>query len=274
MPELPEVETTARGIRPSSLGRPIDRVVIRNASLRWPVPLHLTDILPGHAFTGLSRRGKYLLFQHPRGTLIIHLGMSGHLRVIPATKAAEKHDHIDIVMGIHCLRFNDPRRFGAMLWTESDPLQHPLLATLGPEPLEDGFDADYLLGRLRKKQIAIKLAIMDSHLVVGVGNIYANESLFLAGIHPQKPACDLTHPECTKLVDAIRRTLAAAIEAGGSSLRDYVQADGNKGWFQQQYRTYGRQDQPCHQCGDLIRLSRMGGRATYWCPHCQPFVAN
>ena len=269
MPELPEVETTRRGILPL-LGRKITSVVIRQPLLRWPVPEGLAQSLPGQHFLDLTRRGKYILARCEQGTLLMHLGMSGRLCMLEQYEPAGKHDHVDIGFDDgKVLRLRDPRRFGAMLWIDCDPRLHPLLAGLGPEPLEAAFDAAYLYAATRGRSVPIKTCIMDSHLVVGVGNIYASESLFRARIHPQTPAKRLTRARCARLVDEIRATLAQALEAGGSSLRDFFGADGNPGYFQQTYFVYGRTGEPCRACGNPIRSIRLGQRSTFFCPTCQ-----
>ncbi len=270
MPELPEVETTRRGIAPHIEGGLVTEVVLRRRMLRYPVPPQLLTDLPGNVIEAVERRGKYLLLRTVAGTVIIHLGMSGNLRLVDVAEPVLKHDHVDIVIdGKRCLRFHDPRRFGAVLWCDGEPHQHALLSTLGPEPLEDGFDAGYLYQRSRKRKLAIKQFIMDSHTVVGVGNIYASESLFLAGIKPQTAAGKVSLPRCQQLVASIQQVLNAAIEQGGTTLRDFVDSEGRPGYFQQQLNVYGREDEPCHQCGTAIKQFRQGQRATYYCPYCQ-----
>lgn len=270
MPELPEVETTLRGLAPHLTGQRIADVVVRNGQLRWPVPPQLPAILRGQTIHALKRRAKYLLLECDSGTLILHLGMSGSLRVLPANTPPEKHDHFDLVLGNgKLMRLRDPRRFGAVLWHVGDVAQHPLLAGLGPEPLLDEFDADYLFRATRKRSAAIKLVLMDSRVVVGVGNIYANEALFRSGIRPQLAAGKLSLPRCARLVDAIRETLSASITQGGSTLRDFVQSDGKPGYFQQSYMVYGRTGEPCRRCGTAIRQIVQGQRSTFYCPSCQ-----
>jgi formamidopyrimidine-DNA glycosylase len=270
MPELPEVETTLRGISPHLKHRQVTDVVIRNPKLRWPVPKNLPALLRGQTVRGLRRRAKYLLITFDHGTLILHLGMSGSLRIQPVGTPAEKHDHFDLVLDDDKLmRLRDPRRFGAVLWHVGEVAQHPLLAALGPEPLEQEFDGAYLHRATRSRSVAIKLAIMDSHLVVGVGNIYANEALFRAGIRPQLAAYKLSLPRCEKLVQNIREVLQEAIKQGGSSLRDFVHSDGSSGYFQQSYFVYGRTGEPCRVCGTLIKQIRQGQRSTFYCPQCQ-----
>ena len=275
MPELPEVETTRRGLAAHLTGQPIADVVIRNASLRWPIPKNLLKLLRGQTIVALDRRAKYLLMDCGSGTLILHLGMSGSLRILPVGTPAEKHDHFDLVLGNGMLmRLRDPRRFGAVLWHRGNVHDHPLLAALGPEPLpnksgECSFDARYLHQATRGRNIAIKQCIMDNHIVVGVGNIYANEALFRAGIKPQLAAGKLSLPRCAKLVAEIRATLAEAIKLGGSSLRDFVNTSGQPGYFQQHYWVYGRGEEPCRKCGAPIKQIKQGQRSSFYCPHCQ-----
>lgn len=270
MPELPEVETTLRGIAPHLAGQVVADVIIRNAKLRWPIPKNLPKLLGGQRVSGLHRRAKYLLIHFAQGTLILHLGMSGSLRILTTPTPPDKHDHFDLVLanGI-IMRLRDPRKFGAVLWQVGDVSEHPLLAKLGPEPLLDAFNADYLYRATRKRSAAIKLLIMDSHVVVGVGNIYANEALFRAGIKPQLASGKVSLLRCEKLVSEIRATLGEAIKLGGSSLRDYVDSDGKQGYFQQHYWVYGRAGEPCKRCGTLIRLIKQGQRSSFYCPVCQ-----
>ncbi len=270
MPELPEVETTLRGLTPHLSGQRIAQVVVRNPQLRWPIPVNLPKILCGQTIHELRRRAKYLLLQCDSGTLILHLGMSGSLRVLPEKTPPEKHDHFDLVLSNGTLmRLRDPRRFGAVLWHEGDLTLHPLLAKLGPEPLLDNFDAAHLYRATRRRSAAIKQVIMDSHVVVGVGNIYASESLFHAGIRPQLAASKLSLRRCTRLVQTIRETLSASIAQGGSTLRDFVDSNGKPGYFQQSYTVYGRTGEPCRVCGTAIKQIVQGQRSTFYCPHCQ-----
>ncbi|MBI3902575.1 MAG: bifunctional DNA-formamidopyrimidine glycosylase/DNA-(apurinic or apyrimidinic site) lyase [Nitrosomonadales bacterium] len=270
MPELPEVETTLRGLSPHLSGQRIADVIIRHPHLRWPVPQNLPELLRGQAIRTLRRRAKYLLIEFDHGTLILHLGMSGSLRILPVGTPVEKHDHFDLVLANgKLMRLRDPRRFGAVLWHEGDVAQHPLLKNLGPEPLQNEFDAAHLHRTTRNKSAAIKLVIMDSHVVVGVGNIYASEALFRAGIRPQLAANRLSLPRSAKLVAAIRATLAAAIEKGGSTLRDFVNSSGEPGYFQQHYFVYGRAGEPCRVCGSAIKQIKQGQRSSYYCPACQ-----
>lgn len=270
MPELPEVETTLRGLAPHLLGQRIADVVIRHPQLRWPVPKDLPGLLRGQAIRTLQRRAKYLLLKFDNGTLIVHLGMSGSLRILPVATPADKHDHFDLVLDSgQLMRLRDPRRFGAVLWHVGDVARHPLLAALGPEPLEKDFDAAYLHRATRKRSAAIKQVIMDSGVVAGVGNIYASEALFRAGIRPQLSAAKLSLPRCAALVQAIKETLRAAIKAGGSTLRDFTNSAGEPGYFQQHYFVYGRAGEPCRKCGTAIRHVRQGQRSSFYCPHCQ-----
>ena len=270
MPELPEVETTLRGIAPHLTGQQVRNIVIRHPRLRWPIPERLPSLLRGQTIRRLARRAKYLLISFDRGTLILHLGMSGSLRILTAPTPPDKHEHFDLVLhNGKVLRMRDPRRFGAVLWHEGDVAQHPLLAALGPEPLQRRFDTAHLYAATRKRKAAIKQVVMDSHVVVGVGNIYANEALFRAGVRPQLAADKLGRERCARLVQAIKEVLRAAIRKGGSSLRDYVNSDGAQGYFQQHYFVYGRTGEPCRQCGTAIRQLRQGQRSTFYCPGCQ-----
>jgi formamidopyrimidine-DNA glycosylase len=270
MPELPEVETTLRGLVPHLLKQRVADVVIRHPQLRWPIPKNLPRLLRGQTICSLRRRAKYLLLEFDHGTLILHLGMSGSLRILPVNTPHEKHDHFDLVLDNgQLMRLRDPRRFGAVLWHEGDVMQHPLLAALGPEPLEKNFDTMHLYQVTRTRSAAIKLVIMDNHVVVGVGNIYANEALFRAGIRPQLAANKLSRTRCTKLVIAIQKILRAAIKLGGSSLRDFVNSSGEPGYFQQHYFVYGRSGEPCRQCGTTIKQLKQGQRSSFYCPHCQ-----
>lgn len=269
MPELPEVETTRRGLSPWLVGRTLKRIVVRNPRLRWPVPDDLEARLGGLTLEAIDRRGKYLLFGFGAVTQIVHLGMSGSLRLAGVGEPAALHDHVDWLFDDgSVLRLRDPRRFGAVLWTE-DAAHHPLLVHLGPEPLTPAFDAGYLHSQCRRRSSAIKHVIMDAQVVVGVGNIYASESLFHAGIRPTTAARRLSRPACERLVAAIGNVLAAAIAAGGSSLRDYVASDGELGYFQLQTRVYDREGLPCRICGTPIRRIVQGQRATFYCPACQ-----
>jgi formamidopyrimidine-DNA glycosylase len=269
MPELPEVEVTRRGIAPDLVGRPLSGVVLRTRALRYPLPERLAQRLRGRTLRGIERRGKYLLLDFGNGHLLLHLGMSGSLRIVPTVAPPEKHDHVDLVFGTRALRLRDPRRFGAVLWLTGDPREHSLIAPLGVEPLGEEFIPERLRELLAGRKTAIKQALMDSHIVVGVGNIYASESLFRAGIDPRAAAGRISPARLQRLVPAIRATLEAAIAAGGSSLRDFIHSDGSSGYFQQFYDVYGRGGEPCHVCARPIRTLRQGGRATYFCPRCQ-----
>lgn len=271
MPELPEVETTRRGIAPHICAQRVKDMVVRQARLRWPIPTaRLKKELVGQVIDAVERRGKYLLLQTKKGTLIIHLGMSGSLRVLDKVTAPDKHDHVDIRLGNgRCLRFHDPRRFGAMLWSTRPWQQHALPKDLGPEPLSEEFDAAYLYNQSRKRKASIKQFIMDSKVVTGVGNIYASESLFLAGINPKLAAGRISLARMEGLVAAIKQVLSAAIAQGGTTLRDFVNGEGKPGYFQQQLNVYGRAGEACRQCGGEIRQIQQGQRATYYCPHCQ-----
>lgn len=269
MPELPEVETVKRGLASHLEGRHLVAAKVREPRLRWPVPADLDARVRGQQIHTLIRRGKYLLLQLDAGWLICHLGMSGSLCLVDADAPLRKHDHLDLALEDgRLLRYHDPRRFGAVLWTD-DAARHPLIASLGVEPLSDAFDGTALHALCRGRRSAIKQVIMDAHLVVGIGNIYANESLSLAGISPLTPADRLTRPAAARLVSAIKEILRLAIEAGGSTLRDFVDSNGHPGWFQQSYRVYGREGQSCTTCGSTIRKQPLGARATYWCPRCQ-----
>jgi formamidopyrimidine-DNA glycosylase len=270
MPELPEVETIRRGIAPHVEGKRVSQVIVRQRQLRWPVPVSLEPGLTGSTITRLSRRGKYLLLGCKSGTAIIHLGMSGSLQVLSAGQDAARHDHIDILFGKRrMLRLHDPRRFGCMLWTEQDPLAHALLRDLGPEPLTMDFDASYLHQRCQGSKRSIKTAIMDSHVVVGVGNIYASEALFVAGVHPLLTANKISLIRHKRLTAAIKQVLSAAIAAGGTTLRDFVDSDGKPGYFSQQLKVYGRAGEPCLACGQQIEQCSIGQRSSFFCPHCQ-----
>lgn len=272
MPELPEVETTRRGVAPHVVGRRIADVQIYDARLRWPVPRTLPEVATGRRIRAIERRSKYLLFRlEPPGTLLVHMGMTGSLRVYSRDRAPPRrlHDHVDIAFEDGTLlRYHDPRRFGAMLWLADET--HPLLAALGPEPLDAAFTPDYLYERTRGRRASIKVTLMDNRIVVGVGNIYANESLFRAGIRPSTAAGRLSRPRLAALVAAVREVLSEAIAKGGSTLRDFVDAQGEPGAFQLSYRVYGREGAPCRRCGTPIRATRLGQRASYHCPRCQP----
>jgi len=269
VPELPEVEITRRGIEPFVLGKTITGVAVRNPNLRWRVPRNIAARVVGRRGNRVLRRGKYLLLECDGGALILHLGMSGSLRVIGAETPPREHDHLDLVFGGTALRLRDPRRFGAVLWTDGDATRHSLLAALGVEPLEAEFSADYLYRTTRGRSVCIKLLLMNAKVVVGIGNIYANESLFRAGIHPRTRAGRLSRERCHRLVRAVRETLIAALDAGGSSLRDFVHSDGASGYFQQHYYVYDRAALPCRVCGAVIRVARLGQRSSFYCVTCQ-----
>ena len=269
MPELPEVETTLRGIEPHLLNQQVARVIVRDPRLRWPVPAEVVKA-EGQSFINLSRRGKYLLLKLQQGGLIIHLGMSGSLRVLQHPTHPQKHDHVDVELqnGV-CLRFNDPRRFGAFLWVDGEMPAHELIRDLGPEPLSDEFTADYLYHRARERRVAIKNFIMNGHIVVGVGNIYASEALFMAGIHPQRAAGRVSRQRYEGLVAAIRDVLDRAIRRGGTTLRDFVNSEGAPGYFAQELLVYDRAGSECFQCGAPVRQKVIGQRSSYYCPACQ-----
>lgn len=270
MPELPEVETTRRGIAPHAVGQRVARVIVRNPHLRQPVSPQLAADLVGQIIHAVERRGKYLLLRSTVGTAIIHLGMSGSLRVLSQAMPAEKHDHVDIVLGNgQCLRLCDPRRFGAVIWTRDNPLQHALLRDLGPEPLDDAFDEAHLYQISRGRTLSIKQFIMDGHIVTGVGNIYASESLFVARIHPGCAAGRISLQRYQRLAVAIKQILSEAIAQGGTTLRDFYNSEGKPGYFQQQLKVYGRAGEPCERCGRSIAQLKQGQRSTFYCPGCQ-----
>ncbi|MGI9245544.1 MAG: bifunctional DNA-formamidopyrimidine glycosylase/DNA-(apurinic or apyrimidinic site) lyase [Steroidobacteraceae bacterium] len=271
MPELPEVETTRRGIREAVLGRAVRAFDLREPRLRWPVDATIAAAVAGQRVLEVERRAKYLLIRLERGTLIAHLGMSGSLRVMPVGSPRLLHDHYDLVLDSgQCLRFNDPRRFGSLHWCTGDPHEHVLLAALGPEPLDTAaFDAAYLVARARGRRAAVKLFLMDQRIVVGVGNIYASEALFRAGVRPRRAAGRIKAVEWQRIVAAIREVLADAIAQGGTTLRDYVNADGTPGYFRQKLYVYERRGEPCRRCGTAVRHLVQGQRSTYFCPHCQ-----
>lgn len=269
MPELPEVETTRRGIAPHLGGRRITAVVVREPRLRWPVPPDLPQRLAGQRVLAVERRAKYLLLRFPQGTLILHLGMSGSLRVLPAASPPGPHDHLDLVFGGQCLRLRDPRRFGAVLWTDADPQVHPRLRDLGPEPLSDAFDGAHLWRAARQRRVAVKQLLMDGKVVVGVGNIYANEALFRAGIRPTRPSNRISAARYERLAEAVKAVLAEAIAQGGTTLRDFLREDGSPGYFRIQLQVYDRGGQPCPSCGAALHACRLGQRSTVYCAHCQ-----
>ena len=274
MPELPEVETTRRGIEPHIVGRRVSAVVLRRPDLRWPIPAEISELLPGQRIDAVERRAKYLLLHTAIGSALLHLGMSGVLRVLPPDAPVGKHDHVDIALersaslGPRILRFTDPRRFGCLLW-QAPGETHELLAKLGPEPLTDAFDGDLLWHLSRGRTAAVKLFLMDNAVVVGVGNIYASEALFRAGIDPRKAAGRISRPRYARLADEVKQLLAWAIERGGTTLRDFLNPDGAPGYFFRELMVYGRTGEPCHVCGTPIRQVVLGQRSTFWCPRCQ-----
>lgn len=270
MPELPEVETTLRGIAPLVVGRSVAVMHVYDRRLRWSVPRWLPARIAGRTIDAIDRRSKYLLFRCSDDTLLVHFGMTGSLRAFLNPPPRRPHDHVDIVLDSGLtLRYHDPRRFGAMLWLPPPAETHPLLSGLGPEPFDPACDADYLWRATRRRAAAIKLVLMDNHLVVGIGNIYANESLFRAGIRPTIGAHRVARHRLARLVDEVRSTLSDAIAKGGSTLRDYVDSDGAPGYFQLDCFVYGRGGLPCRVCGTPIRALRQGGRASFYCPTCQ-----
>lgn len=268
MPELPEVETTRRGIAPHVLQRVVSGAVVRQPQLRWAVP-DLAALLTGRTVDAVERRAKYLLIRFAHGTLIIHLGMSGSLRVVPVDSPPRPHDHVDLQFGSHCLRLHDPRRFGAVLWTTGDPLDHPRLRDLGPEPLSAAFDGAHLHRAARGRRTAIKSLLMDGRIVVGVGNIYATEALFRAGIHPQRASQRVSRQRLDVLAGEVKTVLAHAIERGGTTLRDFVNETGEPGYFAQELLVYGRAGEPCRRCSAIILTRQIGQRASAYCPRCQ-----
>jgi formamidopyrimidine-DNA glycosylase len=269
MPELPEVETTRRGIAPLVSGHRVTRVIVRNPNLRWRVPTQLGTELVGQTIGEVTRRAKYLLLATPTGSVIIHLGMSGSLRVVDAALAPRPHDHVDIVLDNgSCLRLHDPRRFGAVLWAR-EPLTHKLLADLGPEPLGSAFDGAYLFRLSRGRRRAMRDFLLDGRVVAGIGNIYANEALFQAGVRPTRPAGRLSLAESGKLVRAIRATLTRALKVGGTTLRDFQNAAGEPGYFQLRLKVYGRDGQSCRRCNTNIQHKSLGQRSAFFCRKCQ-----
>jgi formamidopyrimidine-DNA glycosylase len=269
MPELPEVETTRRGLLPLVVGRRIRDVIVREPRLRWPVPRDLARRVNGEQVTDIRRRGKYLLFEVGEGHLLVHLGMSGSLSLVPTGSPPRRHDHVDLALeGDSTLRLTDPRRFGAMLWVKS-PENHVLLKGLGIEPFDAAFGGE-LLHRLAKgRRVPVKLFLMNARIMTGIGNIYANEALFAAGVHPSRAAGRVSPERWSRLAEAIRRTLERALAAGGSTLRDFVGGDGRPGYFQNEYAVYGRAGEPCPACGAPVKAARHAGRATYYCASCQ-----
>lgn len=274
MPELPEVETTRRGLAPHVEGRRVADVVLRRPDLRWPIPDEVTRLLPGERIQAVRRRAKYLLFDTEAGSALLHLGMSGSLRVLPADTPVRAHDHVDIALeaagrqGTRVLRFNDPRRFGCLLWQPPGET-HELLADLGPEPLSDRFDGDYLFAMSRGRSAPVKTFLMDQRVVVGVGNIYVAEALFAAGVSPLRAAGKVSRERYQRLAEEIRRVLDHAIERGGTTLRDFLAPDGAPGYFEQELAAYGRGGEPCPRCGRPLKQAAIGQRTTVWCGHCQ-----
>ncbi|MBA3562665.1 MAG: bifunctional DNA-formamidopyrimidine glycosylase/DNA-(apurinic or apyrimidinic site) lyase [Gammaproteobacteria bacterium] len=270
MPELPEVETTRRGIEPQLRGHIVTQMRVREPRLRWPVPRSLIEELPGQRIESVRRRAKYLLLDTAAGSALLHLGMSGSLRMVFSDTPPGAHDHIDIVLDTgRSLRFTDPRRFGSLLWTQGDPLAHPLLASLGPEPLESAFNGSYLHDRARGRRLAVKPFLMDSRIVVGIGNIYASEALFRAGIHPKRAAGRISLPRMERLAGAVTAVLHDALRAGGTTLRDYSDGEGSPGHFAQDLRVYGREGRACRRCRSPVRAITLGQRSTYYCARCQ-----
>ena len=270
MPELPEVETTRRGLAPHLVNQRIRTAIVRNPALRLPVPRRLPQLVAGAVIRRVERRGKYLLIDCGSGTLIVHLGMSGRLWLVEASVPAGAHDHFDLVLeNGSAVRLRDPRRFGLVLWQRGNALKHTLLSAIGPEPLSAEFDGASLYEATRGRAAAIKPVLMDSHVVAGVGNIYASEALFRAGINPRIPARRLGRARCAVLVETLRETLDAAISKGGSTLRDYVGGDGRAGYFQNEHLVYGRCGEPCLKCGATVKEIRQGQRSTFYCPSCQ-----
>jgi len=269
MPELPEVETSRRGIAPWLKDQEVKKVVMRRHNLRWPIAPEIEQKLPGQKIRSLNRRAKYLLISTDVGTAMFHLGMSGSLRIIETGIPAGIHDHVDIELGSgKALRFRDPRRFGSLLWAD-DPFEHPLLRNLGPEPLSETFDGNYLRERARSRRVSIKQFLMNPSVVVGIGNIYASESLYVAHIHPKRKAGCIALHRMESLSDAIKTVLSNAIDAGGTTLRDFHGSDGEPGYFQQQLKVYDRKDEPCLRCERPISMIVLGQRSTYYCKNCQ-----
>ena len=269
MPELPEVETTRRGLAPHLDGRRVEHVVLRRPDLRWPIPDEVSRLLPGQRVDGVRRRAKYLLLDTDAGSALMHLGMSGSLRLVPEETPVRAHDHFDMVLDDgRALRFNDPRRFGCLLWQAPGQL-HPLLRSLGPEPLSDAFDGNWLWKLSRGRRAPVKTFLMDQAVVVGVGNIYAAEALFMAGISPLRAAGRVSRARYEALAGAVKEILLAAIERGGTTLRDFLAPDGAPGYFEQELSTYGRGGDPCSGCGRPLKQAAIGQRTTVWCGRCQ-----
>jgi formamidopyrimidine-DNA glycosylase len=270
VPELPEVETTRRGLEPHVVGRRIRDVIVRNPNLRWPVPRDLARTLRGEEVRAVRRRGKYLLFDCRQGHLLVHLGMSGKLTIVPSATPARKHDHVDVRFdGEKALRLTDPRRFGAMLWLSSPAENHALLAGLGLEPFDRAFTGKALHEAARSRTVAVKLFLMNGRIVTGVGNIYANEALFRAGVHPLRAAGRISRARWDRIAAAVRTTLERAVEKGGTTLRDFASAEGAPGYFLAECAVYGREGKPCPKCRTPIKGIRQGQRSTFYCPRCQ-----
>ncbi len=270
MPELPEVETIRRGLEPHVGQQTVQKIIVRESRLRWTVPAQLEKVAKSQRIQQISRRGKYLLLRLDKGALIIHLGMSGRLCIFPEDHPVAKHDHVDFVLSNkRCLRLTDPRRFGAVLWSDGDPLLHPLLSDLWPEPLTDDFNGGYLFKLAQKRTTTVKSFIMDSHIVVGVGNIYAAEALFQAGIHPKRAVNRISQARFKLLASHIKKVLNAAIKQGGTTLRDFLNGDSKPGYFKQKLQVYGRGGLPCMKCATVLREIRLNQRSTVYCPHCQ-----
>lgn len=274
MPELPEVETTRRGLLPHVEGQRVAHVRLRRPDLRWPIPREVEQLLPEQRIDAIRRRAKYLLLDTTAGSALLHLGMSGSLRMLPEDTPVRAHDHVDIALvgedgkPGRVLRFNDPRRFGCLLWQAPGEI-HPLLAGLGPEPLSEAFDGNYLFELSRGRKVTVKTFLMDQSVVVGVGNIYAAEALFTAGISPLRPAGKVSRERYAALAEAVKAILAHAIARGGTTLRDFISPDGAPGYFEQELLAYGRGGQPCPRCGRALKQASIGQRATVWCGHCQ-----
>lgn len=269
MPELPEVETTRRGLAPHLEGRRIAAVTLRRPDLRWPIPAEVAELLPGQRIEAVRRRAKYLLLDTAAGSALLHLGMSGSLRVLPADTPVREHDHVDLLLDSdRVLRFNDPRRFGCLLW-QPPGQTHELLRALGPEPLSDAFGGDYLFELSRGRKASVKTFLMDQKVVVGVGNIYAAEALFAAGVSPLRAAGKVSRERYLELAGAIKDILGYAIQRGGTTLRDFISPDGAPGYFEQELSAYGRGGEPCPRCGRPLKQASIGQRTTVWCGHCQ-----
>ncbi|MDX2345791.1 MAG: bifunctional DNA-formamidopyrimidine glycosylase/DNA-(apurinic or apyrimidinic site) lyase [Legionella sp.] len=269
MPELPEVETSRRGISPHLLNKQVTSVLLRHHQLRWPIPSNLAEFIEGKTLLSIDRRAKYLLFNFANGTLLIHLGMSGSLRICPINTPAQKHDHADIIFSECILRYTDPRRFGAILWLGLTPETSSLLNHLGPEPLSEEFNAEYLYKLSATRKVAVKQFIMDQHVVTGVGNIYATEALFEAGIHPKRSAGNISQKRYSLLVDIIKQILQKAIQQGGTTLKDFVGSDGKPGYFQQTLQVYGKAGENCPACKTPLKAIKLSARNSVFCPNCQ-----